>query len=123
MIKGDILLVYEDDILKEYLVYDRHLAIRFNLTGVVLYNVDDLTQHEHKVVTVKHELTWAKKQKLNEYLLRLITGKLKPTFKQRIHILKYITWIYANVVKVDIIEPALPINEASLLKSDNLIIY
>ena len=123
MIKGDILLVYEDNILKEYLVYDRHLAIRFNLTGIILYNIDNLIKHRHKVVTLKHDLTWAKKQKLNEHLLRLMTGKIKPTFRQRIHILKYIVWIYSTIVKVNIIEPALPINEVSLLKSNSLVAY
>jgi len=125
MNKGDILFVYKDILneSKPYIIYDRNIAIGTTLAGISLLNINTLSDKlQYKVITIAQDISWQKKKKLNEFMTKLITKQIVPSFKERLNFLKYLTWIYEKTINVRLLDNPVPITLNNILESDKIII-
>jgi len=123
MQKGDILIIYKDNINSgtPIMIYDKNIGISADMWEIKLVRIDDVTaDNNHIVIKPLEDTTWQKKKKLNEHMSDIITGKIKPSFRQRLHFLDYILWIYEELLDIKLLECPMPVTIENLMDSDKI---
>lgn len=121
--KGDILLV-GNETYKPYIAYDKGLVIGCGVTGTYIKNLKLLRMDKGQEIIIlspKEEISPRRKRDVNDHLVQLMTGTVKLSIKTRLYFLKYIAWIYDNVMKYPAVEhPSIPATVPNLLSSQTL---
>ena len=125
MNKGDILILYTDNIQTgmPVIVYDKSIGITFDMWNISILDIEDViykNNYSCKIIQPIKDTSWLKKKKLNDHLVGIITGSIKPNYRQRLHFLNYIIWLYEELLDIKLLEYPMPITVGNLIESDKV---
>ena len=125
MNKGDIIIAYKDDVNAgiPIIAYDKNIGITTSLFEKNIVNIEKyLNDNKFNYIVIRPviDTSWQKRKKLNDYLTRLVVGDISLTFRQRLHFLDYVLWLYEELLDIKVLDnPVMPtIN--NLIKSDKI---
>jgi len=107
--QGDIVLIYDNDILKSQvgIAYDSKLIISANWKKIDLIPLRMLQIERKKNINIyrtSFKLSHPRKNKIREALVALVVGQIKLTFKERRNLINFIIDLYFTVTKESLIE-------------------
>ena len=123
--RGDIFVKYNDELNYEvFLCHDRNILISTSILGMELHLVENVlkTTNEYKIIKVKENLNWQKKKKLNAHLSSMVTKDTALSFKERLSFLKYILFVYKNILDVRVLENSMPTTLNNIINSEKVIV-
>lgn len=123
MSKGDIIVVFEDspDNGTVYLSYDRNLLIGISSFGrLKLLSSEDFSPERLAIYTLRQDITRARRKRLGDVLVDLITGRTRLSFKQRRNFTSFIHSLYKDIIGISLVEYPLPVTNKNIVKSIHL---
>jgi hypothetical protein len=125
--KGDIVVTfnYDNSVKSVYWMYDHSIGITASVFGIKIAAVSkelDENGLKHKVFRINEQIVWSRKKVLNDFLIDLISQRRTLSFKQRVHFLEYILWVFKRTLGVTLIDSPVNVSIEALENSPSVLV-